>query len=60
MVVPENTANVAQLRRHRLDDDFLGVEHAVHHHAEDLAADLRDHDEAVVAAAFTERRISFR
>src|SRR5947208_3410539 len=39
--------DVAQLGRHRLHDDFLGVEHAVHHDAESLIADLRDDDETV-------------
>ena len=43
-----------QLRRHRLDDDFLGVEDAVDDDAEDLAADLRDHDETVVGRAGAE------
>ncbi|MGY3363705.1 hypothetical protein ACVWZL_000830 [Bradyrhizobium sp. GM2.4] len=40
--------DVAQLRRHRLDHDFFGVEHAVDDDAEGLAADLRHHDEAVL------------
>ena len=40
--------DVAQLARHRLDHDFLGVEHAVDDDAEGLAADLRDDDEAVL------------
>ena len=39
---------MAQLGRHRLDDDFLGVEHAVDHDAEGLAADLGHDDEAVL------------
>ena len=39
--------DVTQLGRHRLDHDFLGVEHAVDHDAEGLAADLGDDDEAV-------------
>ena len=39
--------DVAKLARHRLDHDFLGVEHAVDHDAEGLAADLGDDDEAV-------------
>ena len=37
---------MAQLARHRLDHDFLGVEHAVDDDAEGLAADLGDHDVA--------------
>src|SRR6185437_5987824 len=41
------------LRRHWLDNDFLSVENAVDHKAEDLTADLGDHDKAVVAASFT-------
>src|SRR6185503_10071714 len=40
--------DVAQLARHRLDHDFLGVEHAVYHHAESLAADLGDNDVAAL------------
>ena len=40
--------DVTQLGRHRLDHDFFGVEHAVDHDAEGLAADLRHHDEAVL------------
>ena len=40
--------DVPQLGRHRLDHDFFGVEHAVDHDAEGLAADLRHHDEAVL------------
>ena len=47
MVLPENIAMWRSLRRHRLDHDFLGVEHAVDDDAESLAADLRDDDEAV-------------
>src|ERR1700761_2125268 len=39
--------DVTQLGRHRLDHDFLGVEHAIDHDAESLAADLRHDDEAV-------------
>ena len=46
IVVPENSRDVPQLRRHRLDHDLLGVEHAVDDDAEDLAADLGDDDEA--------------
>ncbi len=48
MVLPENMRDVAQLARHRLHDDFLGVEDAVDDDAEGLAADLRDDDEAVL------------
>ena len=51
MVLPENIAMWRSLRRHRLDDDFLGVEHAVDHDAEGLAADLRHDDEAVLRLA---------
>jgi hypothetical protein len=40
--------DVAQLGRHRLDHDFLGVEHAVDHDAEGLISDLRHNDEAVL------------
>ena len=36
------------LRGHRLDDDFLGVEHAVDDDAEALAADLRHHHECTL------------
>ena len=36
MVLPENIAMWRSLRRHRLDHDFLGVEHAVDHDAEGL------------------------
>ena len=43
--------DVTQLARHRLHDDFFGVEHAVDHDAEDLVADLRHHDEAVLRIA---------
>ena len=32
---------MAQLGRHRLDDDFLGVKHAIDHDAEGVAADHR-------------------
>src|ERR1700730_1725887 len=39
--------DVAQFCGHRLDHDFLGVEHAVDHNAEGLAADLGHHDKAV-------------
>src|SRR5262249_46445837 len=39
---------VAQLGGHRLDDDFFGVEDAVDHDAEGLAADLGDHDKPVL------------
>ena len=39
--------DVTQFCRHRLDHDFLGMEHAVDHDAEGLAADLRHHDETV-------------
>ncbi len=39
--------NVPKPRRHRLDHDFLGVEHAIHDDAEGFVADLRDHHEAV-------------
>ncbi|OIQ66924.1 hypothetical protein GALL_515020 [mine drainage metagenome] len=39
--------DVTQLGRHRLDHDFLGVEHAVDHDAEGLTTDLGDDDEAV-------------
>ena len=56
MVLPENIAMWRSLRRHRLDDDFLGVEHAVDHDAEGLAADLRDDDEAVLRIAARRRR----
>ena len=40
--------DVTQFGRHRLDHDFFGVEHAVDHDAEGLAADLRHHDKAVL------------
>ena len=40
--------DVAQLGRHRLDDDFFSVEHAVDHDAEGLIADLGYDDEAVL------------
>ena len=46
--------DVPQLRRHRLDHDFLGMQHAVDHGAENLAADLDNHDEAVVAVVVAE------
>ena len=46
--------DVTQLRRHRLDHDLLGVKDAVDDDAEDLVADLRDDDEAVVALAVAE------
>ena len=46
--------DVPQLRRHRLDDDFLGVEHAVDDGAEHLIADLDDHDEAAFAVGCAE------
>ena len=46
--VAREHVDVAQLGRHRLDDDFFGVEHAVDHDAEGLVADLRHHDEAVL------------
>ena len=46
--VAREHVDVPQLGRHRLDHDFLGVEHAVHHDAEGLVADLRHHDEAVL------------
>ena len=42
---------MAQLARHRLHDDFLGVEHAVDDDAEGLAADLGDDDEAAFDVA---------
>ena len=51
MVLPENMRDVAQLGRHRLHHDFLGVEHGVDHDAEGLAADLCHHDEALVRIA---------
>ena len=37
--------NVAQDRRHRLDHDFLGIEHPVDDDAEGVGADLGDDDE---------------
>src|SRR4029077_3538407 len=40
-----------QLRGERLDHDFFGVEYAVDHNAEDLAADLGDDDEASLVPA---------
>src|SRR6185437_15622252 len=43
--------DVTQFGRHRLDHDFFGVEHAVDHDAEGLAAHLRDHDKAVLGVA---------
>src|ERR1700688_2361714 len=42
---------MAQLARHRLHHDFLGVKHAVYDDAETLAADLRNHDETVLDIA---------
>src|SRR6185312_9105541 len=50
--VPRIDAEVAQQRRYRLDDDFLGVEHAIDHDAEALRADLRDDDEVLARLAF--------
>ena len=43
--------DMAKLARHRLHHDLLGVEHRVDHDAERLAADLGDHDEAVLGLA---------
>ena len=43
--------DAAQLGRHRLDHDFFGVEHGVHHDPERLAADLNDDDEALFRLA---------
>ena len=54
MVVPEKAARCRSFDGHRLDDDFLGVEHAVDHDPENLAADLGDDNEAVFAVAFAE------
>src|SRR5260364_369278 len=46
--VAREHVDVPQLGRHRLDHDFLGMEHAVHHDAEGLVADLRHYNEAVL------------
>src|SRR4051812_37529729 len=53
--------DVAKLARHRLHDDFFGMEDAVDHEAEQLAADLHHHDEAILdpavaVADFEQRR----
>ena len=56
--VAREHVDVTQLGRHRLDDDFLGVEHAVDHDAEGLVADLGHHDEAVLRLAARRRRPS--
>ena len=40
--------DVADARRHRLDHDLLGLQHAVDHHAEGEPAHLADHDEGLV------------
>jgi len=45
------SCDVAQPRRHRLDHDFLGVEHAVDNDAKSLSTDLGNDDKAF--AAFT-------
>ncbi len=45
--MPENIGDVAKLARHRLHHDLLGVEDAIDHDAESLAADLGDDDEAI-------------
>ena len=45
--VADIEAGAAQDRRHRLDHDFLGVEHPVDDDAESAGADLGDDDEAV-------------
>ncbi len=59
IVLPENIVDVAQDRRHRLHDDFLGVEHAVDHDAEAVGADLGDDDEGIVArTSLRQRRAS--
>src|SRR5262249_24611859 len=46
--VAREHVDVAQFGGHRLDHDFFGVEDAVDHDAEGLAADLGHHDEAVL------------
>ena len=51
MVLPENMRDVAQLARHRLHHDFLGVKHAVDDDAESLAADLGHDDKAALDIA---------
>ncbi len=40
-----------QLARHRLHDDFFGVEHAVDDNSESLAADLGDDNETAIDLA---------
>ena len=47
---------VAQPRRHRLDHDFLGVEHAIHHDPEGFVADLRNHDKSAFGFLLGRRR----
>ena len=46
--------DVPELRRHRLNDDLLGVQYAVDDDAENLAADLSNDDEALVGLAAVE------
>ena len=46
--------DLPQLRRHRLDHDLFGVEHAVDDDAEGIAADLRHHDVAFVAGGLAD------
>ena len=48
MVLPGEHRDMAQLARHRLDDNFLGMEHAINDDAESLAANLRDDDKAAI------------
>ena len=46
--------DVPQLRRQRLDHDLFGMEYAIDHDAEGLAADLGDDHEAFVVRAWPE------
>ena len=53
--------DMPQLRRHRLDHDLLGVQHAVDHRAENLIADLDDRRQSRLSRSPSpSRRTSFR
>ncbi len=41
-----------QLRRHRLDDDFLSVEYAIDNNAEGFRPDLRHHHKSALSLLF--------
>ena len=57
MVMPDR--DVPQLRRHRLDDDPLGVKDIVDNSSENLTARLNDNDEPIRAIASPQLKLFF-